>query len=358
VDALNRSRRRDVRVGTLWSSVVITAVATVGVMKGIDALQIPSEASAAATVAPPKPANDQRSMNAPTTRPTATVATTAPATRPSAPVAAVKLTDRKAQLRALRTLRNHVSILHDLRAQVALFKLQHRDRLPDLKLYPGWRQLVERTDADGVPTPVGKYGPYLGAMPVNPINDRAVVLLVSKPPQLGARVSVPNAGYVFEKTTGRVWMTDAAGCVLDDLAILAACRAADAEDPARREPFRVLPPAQGRVVMKSAILTLRSQIALYKLMHDDIAPDFTRAKPWEQLTSRTRRDGTPDPNGRYGPYYDEPPRNALNGSSEFAVIDRLTPTSHDAAARRAGYVYETATGHVWATDENWKVLRD
>jgi hypothetical protein len=48
----------------------------------------------------------------------------------------------------------------------------------------------------------------------------------------------------------------------------------------------------------------------------------------------------------------------LNGSSAVAVVDRLTPTSYDVAARRAGYVYETATGQVWATDENWKVMRD
>jgi hypothetical protein len=95
------------------------------------------------------------------------------------------------------------------------------------------------------------------------------------------------------------------------------------------------------------------------LMHDgDRAPDFTRAKPWEQLTSRTRPDGTPDPKGLCGPYYDEAPRNVLNGSSAVAVVDRLTPTSYDVAARRAGYVYETATGQVWATDENWKVMRD
>lgn len=363
------SHKRGFRLGTVGSAVAITAVAGFGVIKGIARMNAPTPAGAA-TVAPPQSADNHRAWvtPSPATRPATAIGMrpSAPATLPAVTTTTITTTtpppDRKTQLSAIRALRDQVGVLSDLRAQVMLYKLQHGNRLPELMQYPGWRQLIERTDADGVPALGGRCGPYLRTTPVNPINRRADVLLVSKAPNPGDRVSAPDVGFVFDKTTGRVWMTDAAGCVLDDLAVIAASQAADAEAPPTQEPFRILPPAEGRVAMQSAMRMLRSQIALYKLMHEgDRAPDFSRRNPWEQLTSRTRPDGVPDPNGHCGPFYDAPPRNVLNGSSDFAIVQRLAPLAKSnaaAAARHAGYVYETASGRVWATDENWNVVRD
>src|ERR1051325_12249949 len=43
--------------------------------------------------------------------------------------------------------------------------------------------------------------------------------------------------------------------------------------------------------LTSQLQTLRSQIALYKLQHNETVPDLTNAT-WDQFTKRTKQDGT------------------------------------------------------------------
>jgi general secretion pathway protein G len=67
------------------------------------------------------------------------------------------------------------SQLQTIRSQIELYKLQHRDTLPDL--ITSWDQLTMKTDEDGNTTNADatllKFGPYLQANPVNPIFSNA-----------------------------------------------------------------------------------------------------------------------------------------------------------------------------------------
>ena len=106
------------------------------------------------------------------------------------------------------------SISQTLRAQVQLYRLQHRD-LPDFDRYPAWEQLSQYTDEAGRPsptrTPQFKYGPYVQSVITNPLNDLSNVVML---PDVRDGTRLPDgqkAGYVMDKRTGRMWVTDAAG---------------------------------------------------------------------------------------------------------------------------------------------------
>lgn len=63
------------------------------------------------------------------------------------------------------------STLQTLRSQIQLYKLQHGDELPDL--ITDWTPL---TEAGSWGTPAQSYGPYMQAIPVNPMNGNSTVL--------------------------------------------------------------------------------------------------------------------------------------------------------------------------------------
>src|ERR1700677_2891656 len=63
------------------------------------------------------------------------------------------------------------STLQNLRSQIQLYKLQHGDALPDL--VTDWTPLTESTSWG---TPSQSYGPYMQAVPVNPMNGSSVVV--------------------------------------------------------------------------------------------------------------------------------------------------------------------------------------
>ena len=92
----------------------------------------------------------------------------------------------------------------------------------------------------------------------------------------------------------------------------------------------------------SLLQTLRSQIELYKLQHNDVAPDITDStNQWTKLTTQTESDGTAPEAGDtvFGPYLQAAPRNPLNGNTTCAA----------APAAGVGFVYNTTTGKLWAT---------
>ncbi len=81
--------------------------------------------------------------------------------------------------------------LQTVRGQLELYRLQHGGTLPTVANFVS--AMTSKTDADGtVNASTGKYGPYLQAIPVNPINNNAEV------------VGTANAakGWVFNATTG------------------------------------------------------------------------------------------------------------------------------------------------------------
>src|SRR5258706_15408223 len=56
--------------------------------------------------------------------------------------------------------------------------------------------------------------------------------------------------------------------------------------------------------MLSQLQTLRSQVQLFKLQHNDVLPDLAAANQWSQLTSKTNLAGAVDTTatGLFGPY--------------------------------------------------------
>src|SRR5437868_94306 len=70
----------------------------------------------------------------------------------------------------------------------------------------------------------------------------------------------------------------------------------------------------------SQLQTMRSQIQLFKLQHNDILPDLV-TNQWNQLLSKTNLGGTVDTtaNGLYGPYLESTPKNPLNTDTTVAA---------------------------------------
>ena len=85
----------------------------------------------------------------------------------------------------------------------------------------------------------------------------------------------------------------------------------------------------------SQLQTLRSQIQLFKLQHNDSLPDLV-TNQWNQLLSTTNIAGTVDSSaaGLYGPYLQTTPRNSLNNYSTVAA----------AAGANVGWIYGGTTG--------------
>jgi general secretion pathway protein G len=100
--------------------------------------------------------------------------------------------------------------------------------------------------------------------------------------------------------------------------------------------------------------TLRSQIQLYKLQHDDTIPDLI-TNQWDQLTTKTNVTGTVDTSaaGIYGPYLESIPKNPLNGFATVAA----------AAGASVGWVYDNVAadataGQITATNQTSTVMFD
>jgi general secretion pathway protein G len=99
--------------------------------------------------------------------------------------------------------------------------------------------------------------------------------------------------------------------------------------------------------LSSQLQTVRSQIELYKLQHQDKLPDVVTS--WTKLTSKTDVTGAVSATGSFGPYLQQIPVNPLN--SQTAVINgdgTAAPTG-----TTTGWVYDyaagTGTGKFWAT---------
>ncbi len=115
------------------------------------------------------------------------------------------------------------SQLQTLRSQVELFKLQHRDTYPTADgLATGawnWTLLTTKTNDDRTFTGTPKFGPYLQATPVNPINDASVgaasstMISVATDPAVGSTVTGPG-GWVFSQATGKIYATTKSGTLV------------------------------------------------------------------------------------------------------------------------------------------------
>jgi general secretion pathway protein G len=99
--------------------------------------------------------------------------------------------------------------------------------------------------------------------------------------------------------------------------------------------------------VRSQLQTLRSQIELYKLQHNDTPPDLTGTNGWTVMTEYTDISGAPvttkDATHIYGPYYQTAPVNPLSNSSTCAAALGTAGT---------GWIYDGSTGTVSATADS------
>jgi hypothetical protein len=109
--------------------------------------------------------------------------------------------------------------------------------------------------------------------------------------------------------------------------------------------------------LNSQVQTVRSQIELYALQHNDKRPDF-RNQGWSQLTQPTRADGRVDPAGDLGPYLNGAPTNSLNNRSRI-LISRTTPKKDFRyTGGDCGFIYDESTGKFWGLDAEGRLFNE
>ena len=96
------------------------------------------------------------------------------------------------------------SSLHTIRSQLELYRLQHNTTYP---LLASWEdQMTKKTDADGTVNASGKYGPYLLAMPVNPMDNSSAIDAAQD----------GDGGWAYDQSTG-VFQADDGDAATDPL---------------------------------------------------------------------------------------------------------------------------------------------
>lgn len=90
--------------------------------------------------------------------------------------------------------------------------------------------------------------------------------------------------------------------------------------------------------LKSDLQTIRSQIELYKVQHNDTLPAVGTFN--DQMTKETNISGTVVAGGAYGPYMQVVPANPFNDANGVAAT----------AATGIGWTYLEATGEIRAAD--------
>jgi general secretion pathway protein G len=111
--------------------------------------------------------------------------------------------------------------------------------------------------------------------------------------------------------------------------------------------------------LTSQLQTIRSQMELYKLQHNDKLPAFAGATAdlqWEQMTGQTDVNGgttTKD----FGPYLQQTPANPLNSNSKV-VAGGSDATDASFATAGTGFYVNTVNGKVWASNQTATKLFD
>jgi general secretion pathway protein G len=96
--------------------------------------------------------------------------------------------------------------LRTLRLQIQFYKAHHDGRTPDTAL----ASLLIATDPWGVPTSEGaglSFGPYLRAIPANPLTNKSTVTVTGIAPPVAASPS-SDRGWLYHAATGNVWLDD------------------------------------------------------------------------------------------------------------------------------------------------------
>jgi general secretion pathway protein G len=109
--------------------------------------------------------------------------------------------------------------------------------------------------------------------------------------------------------------------------------------------------------LTSQLQTIRSQIELYKLQHNELLPDFA-GKQWAQMTGQTNVSGTTGSGAGYdfGPYLQQTPVNPLNNNTHMS--SGTTDVGAGSFVAGDGFYCNTTNGKVWASNVLDTVLFD
>ena len=119
------------------------------------------------------------------------------------------------------------SQLQTIRSQIALYKMQHLDEYPpsfgtaaaDVAGTTAWTEMTEKTNEDHTTTGTPLFGPYLQSGPVNSLNGRNDIYVVTDASNdygngagdatagTGNQTSPGSAGWIVNTATGKVWAT-------------------------------------------------------------------------------------------------------------------------------------------------------
>ena len=136
-------------------------------------------------------------------------------TDPSAPRELASGKSRDELLREQEALDTGVThALDTFRDKLHQYQRDHGNRLPNFDRYPGWDQLLEKTDVDGKPSESGQFGPYVERPLRNPYTGTARVQSVDRHPGLRFTAMGASIAYVLDKSSGKVWAVDSKGQII------------------------------------------------------------------------------------------------------------------------------------------------
>lgn len=97
--------------------------------------------------------------------------------------------------------------LSTLRSQIQLYRAQHGGINPSGTLV----ELTKSTDASGAQGSGASYpfGPYLREIPANPFTNSKAVKVITNDPAAAGDVTSGGAGWLYNATTGNVWIDHA-----------------------------------------------------------------------------------------------------------------------------------------------------
>ncbi len=106
------------------------------------------------------------------------------------------------------------SQMQTARSQIELYRLQHLDKDPvgltgagSVAGATAWAEMVVKTDSDHTLNTAGKFGPYLQAAPINPLNQSSGVFIVTVDVTLGGNSGATTEGWIYNKSNGKLWAT-------------------------------------------------------------------------------------------------------------------------------------------------------
>jgi general secretion pathway protein G len=124
----------------------------------------------------------------------------------------------------------------------------------------------------------------------------------------------------------------------------------------------ILPTMYGHTVsaresaVKDCLMTVRTQIQLYKMEHNGVPPGYVDGNPNSvlllelQLTATTTSTGSPSPSKvptapyLYGPYIQKLPENSFNQRTDIAYVNVATAFSDAVDGTTCGWLYKRETG--------------